>query len=80
MFLCVGIAEKDGNALYDSAVLIDDRGTILLKHRKINILTHLMEPSYTPGKDIQAVDTRLGRIGLLIWRRYIRSRKFATHG
>ena len=45
--LCVGLAEKDGDKLYDSVVLIDDRGRILLKHRKINILTELR-----PGSQI----------------------------
>ena len=65
-YLCVGLAEKDGPNLYDSAVLIDDEGRILLKHRKINILTELMSPPYTPGKEVNVVETRFGRIGLLI--------------
>lgn len=66
MFICIGLAEKEGNRLYDSALLIDPSGTILLKHRKMNILTELMDPPYTPGREIQAVDTPLGRMGLLI--------------
>ncbi len=65
-FLCVGLAEKDGDALHDSVILIDSEGTILLKHRKINLLSELMEPPYTPGKEIGVVNTRFGRIGLLI--------------
>jgi len=64
--VCVGLAEKHRDKLYDSAILIDDQGKILLKHRKINILAHLMEPPYTPGKEIQICETRFGRIGLLI--------------
>jgi len=66
IFLCVGLAEKDGTNLYDSAVLIDSTGQILLKHRKINILTELMTPPYTPGKGVNAVSTKFGKIGLLI--------------
>jgi len=46
--LCVGMAEKEGKSLYDSAALIDNSGNILLKHRKINLLTELMSPPYTP--------------------------------
>jgi predicted amidohydrolase len=65
-YLCIGLAEKDGDRLYDSAILIDDQGEILLKHRKINILAQLMEPPYTPGREIQICETRFGRIGLLI--------------
>jgi predicted amidohydrolase len=66
IFLCVGLAEKDGPNLYDSVVLIDVKGQILLKHRKINILTELMNPPYTPGKGVNAVETEFGRVGLLI--------------
>lgn len=64
--LCIGLAEKNDDRLYDSVILIDDAGRILLKHRKINILADLMTPPYTPGKDIGCVDTKFGRIGLLI--------------
>ena len=64
--LCAGLAEKDGKKLYDSAVLIDATGRILLKHRKINILTELMEPPYSPGENARAVETKFGKTGLLI--------------
>ncbi len=66
LYLCVGLAEKEEDRLYDSAVLIDPQGRILLKHRKINILTELMDPPYTPGQEVQVVKTPLGTIGLLI--------------
>lgn len=66
MFLCAGLDEKEGENLYGSALLIDDGGNILLKHRKINVLPELMTPPYAVGKEIQAVDTPWGRIGLLI--------------
>ena len=42
IYLCVGLAEKDGGKLYDSALLIGNAGQILLKHRKINLLSELM--------------------------------------
>ncbi len=64
--LCIGLAEKGGKHLYDSALLIDNGGQILLKHRKINLLAELMSPPYTPGDDVNAIETKLGRIGLLI--------------
>lgn len=64
--LCVGLAEKDGGRLYDSAILINSSGRILLKHRKMNLLTELMRPPYTPGEDMDAVETEFGKIGLLI--------------
>lgn len=68
VFINIGLAEKDGDKLYDSVILIDNEGKILLKHRKINILTDLMTPSYTKGNwnDVKSVDTKLGKIGVLI--------------
>lgn len=64
--LCIGLAEKDAEYLYDSALLIDDKGEILLKHRKINLLAELMNPPYTPGQDVRVAKTQFGRIGMLI--------------
>ncbi|MFH0954018.1 MAG: carbon-nitrogen hydrolase family protein [Verrucomicrobiota bacterium] len=68
MHVCAGLDEKDGTNLYDTAVLISDEGKLLLKHHKMHNLDndHLIEPPYTSGHDIRAVDTKLGRIGLLI--------------
>jgi predicted amidohydrolase len=66
IFLCVGLAEKSGENLYDSALLIDDTGEIVLKHRKCNILSNLMDPPYTPGEKVDVVQTKFGKIGLLI--------------
>ena len=64
--LCVGLDEKDREHLYDSAILINDAGRILLKHRKIILLSELMTPPYSPGQDVAVVRTRLGKIGVLI--------------
>ncbi|MGD0077743.1 MAG: carbon-nitrogen hydrolase family protein [Sedimentisphaerales bacterium] len=64
--LCVGIEEKDGDNLYNSAILIDDAGQILLKHRQINVPQGLMNPPYTPGDDVGAIATKFGKIGLLV--------------
>lgn len=65
--LAVGLDEKEGDRLYDSCVLIDDRGEILLKHRKVNVLPELMTPPYASGDGtIAVVGTKYGKIGLLI--------------
>jgi predicted amidohydrolase len=66
LYLCIGLAEKQGRRLYDSVILIDNKGNILLKHRKMNLLTELMSPPYTPGKNIDIVETEFGKVGLLI--------------
>ena len=66
VYLCAGLEEKDGKRLYDSAILTDDKGKILLKHRKINIMPELMTPPYTPGSKVNIEKTRFGKIGILI--------------
>ncbi len=66
LYMCVGICEKAGVDLYDSAILVDDCGRLLLTHRKQNTLIELLEPPYTRGTEVKAVDTGLGRLGVLI--------------
>ncbi len=65
-FVCAGLEEKDGDKLYDSALLIDGDGRILLKHRKIILLSELMTPPYAPGHDVQVAETEFGKVGVLI--------------
>jgi predicted amidohydrolase len=66
--LCIGIEEFDTGRLFNSAILIDNHGQILLKYRQVNIPPKLMSPPYAAGNEsnIAAVNTRFGKIGLLI--------------
>jgi predicted amidohydrolase len=68
IMIAIGLDEKDGDKLYDSAILVDRTGKLLWKHRKINVLPELMTPPYSRGKpeDIGVVETEFGRIGVLI--------------
>ena len=66
MYICIGLDEKEGNKLFDSAILIDEEGNILLKHRKINVLPELMTPPYSVGEGVQVVQTSFGKIGVMI--------------
>ena len=66
IYLCIGLDEKENEKLYGSALLIDDNGIILLKHRKINVLSELMTPPYSIGEAVETVETKFGRIGMLI--------------
>ncbi len=66
MFLCVGLDEKAGGDLYDSALLIDSTGRVLLKHRKIILLDELMTPPYAAGHEVRVVQTPFGTVGVLI--------------
>ncbi|MFH1369763.1 MAG: carbon-nitrogen hydrolase family protein [Planctomycetota bacterium] len=67
-YLCAGLEEIETGRLYNSAILIDDQGRVLLKYRQQNIPHMLMSPPYTPGgdSDIGTVNTKFGKIGLLV--------------
>ena len=68
LMISIGLDEKDGGKLYDSAILVEKTGRILWKHRKLNVLAWLMDPPYSEGRpeDIGVTETEFGRIGLVI--------------
>jgi predicted amidohydrolase len=65
LFVAAGIVEREGDKLYNSAVLISPEGEILLKHRKINELEIALN-LYTRGESLQVTHTALGCVGLTI--------------
>ena len=68
LMISIGLDEKDGGKLYDSAILVDKTGKILWKHRKLNVLAWLMDPPYSEGRpeDVGVAETEFGRVGLVI--------------
>jgi predicted amidohydrolase len=65
VYICSGVIEKDGERVYNSAVLIDPMGKVLLKHRKIYELD-IGHPYYAVGDRLNVVETNFGTIGILI--------------
>jgi predicted amidohydrolase len=68
IMVAIGLDEKDGDRLYDSAILVGKTGQLLWKHRKLNVLAELMDPPYSVGErdGIGVVDTEFGRVGVII--------------
>lgn len=68
MWISAGCLEKDGDKVFNSAVIVNRSGRIVLKHRKIETLPRLTQHLYDRGKpeDIRTIDTEFGRIGLTI--------------
>jgi len=65
VYVCAGIIEKDGDKTYNAAVLINRKGELILKHRKINELD-IAHDLYDQGDRINVCETEFGTIGLLI--------------
>lgn len=65
ILICAGLVEKAQNTVYNSAVLIDSDGALLLRHRKINEL-EIGHAYYQHGDRLQVCATKFGAIGLMI--------------
>lgn len=65
LYVAAGLVEQDAGTIHNSAVLIDSSGEVILQHRKINELD-IAHDCYTPGTGLQVIDTKLGRLGLMI--------------
>jgi predicted amidohydrolase len=65
IYVCTGLVERDGAAIYNAAVLIDAAGQIVLHHRKLNELD-IAQDLYARGDRAGVAETPWGRIGLMI--------------
>jgi predicted amidohydrolase len=65
IFVVAGLTEREESHLYNTAILISPGGSILAKHRKINILD-IASDLYTPGSQLQVTPTEIGNIGINI--------------
>ena len=67
IYICAGLTEKDGDEIYNTAIFINNKGEIILKHRKINLLWNVEYPQYySVGQLLNVVDTKWGKIGVNI--------------
>lgn len=66
--VCISLTERTDGGIYDSAIIVWSNGEVVHKHRKISTLAELLKPPYLQGEkdDVRAVDTPLGRIGVMI--------------
>jgi len=65
LYVVAGLTERAGERIYNAALLISPDGSILRKHRKINVLA-IAQEIYSTGDSLSVVETPLGMIGVNI--------------
>jgi predicted amidohydrolase len=66
LYLVVGLVERDGKTLYNTAALIGPDGQMVGKYRKVTLPRSEVEAGITPGRDYPVFDTRFGKVGMMI--------------
>jgi predicted amidohydrolase len=65
VYLAAGLLESHGDAVYSTAVLLDDAGRLLHRYRRANVYD-LEAYFLTGGAAGRVVETPLGRIGMIV--------------
>ena len=65
LYLCAGLTERSEDKVYNAAIFISPEGNILLKYRKINVLT-VAQDIYSIGETLSVVKTPFGVVGVNI--------------
>jgi predicted amidohydrolase len=65
-WVAAGIYERDGRAVYNTAVLIDREGRVAGRYRKVYLPREEVERGLTPGDSWPVFQTDFGRVGLMI--------------
>ena len=69
IYIAIGLLEREGGKLYDSAVLFSDTGEMLHKYRRINPqwrAPNAPKNKYGEGEEFSTVNTPFGNIGVAI--------------
>jgi len=65
LYVCAGLVERDGDRVFNSAVILDRQGQLILKHRKLNELD-IGHAYYDQGDRLNVCHTELATFGLMI--------------
>ncbi|MDA0841836.1 MAG: carbon-nitrogen hydrolase family protein [Planctomycetota bacterium] len=65
IYVVAGLVERDGERLFNSAVLISPGGELLCLHRKINVL-NIAHDLYSIGDRLTVADTEFGTVAINI--------------
>jgi predicted amidohydrolase len=66
IYIVAGIYERDGNAIYNTSVLLSRQGDLIGRYRKVCLPHEEIEGGLTPGNEYPVFDTDFGRVGMMI--------------
>ena len=66
IYIVAGILEKQGEAVYNTSVLIDRNGQLAGKYHKVSLPREEIEGGVTPGNSLPVFETDFGKIGMMI--------------
>jgi predicted amidohydrolase len=65
-YVVAGLYERDGVAIYNTAVFLDRKGRLLGRYRKVYLPREEIEGGLTPGNEYPVFTTDFGKVGVMI--------------
>jgi len=65
-YIVAGIYEREGHALYNTAIFLDRKGQLVGKYRKVYLPREEIEGGLTPGNEYPVFNTDFGKVGVMI--------------
>ena len=66
LYLVTSLFERDGEEIYNTAVILGPDGKLIGKYRKLCLARDEYREGITPGKKFPVFNTRFGKVGLMI--------------
>ena len=66
LYIVVGIVERDGHLVYNTAVALGPDGKLVGKYRKVCLPRGEVAAGIVPGHEYPVFDTRFGKLGMMV--------------